>query len=449
MYFYRKAYEAMLEWKRRHADSYALLLEGARRVGKTTLAEEFARNEYATYMTIDFASTSHIIKSCFDDIHDMDLFFLRLQAATGISLIQHNSVIIFDEVQLFPKARQAIKYLVRDGRYHYIETGSLVSIRKNVKDILIPSEEKKLQINPLDYEEFCLACQSNAYQIGKELFISGKTPGQEINRKLMRDFRLYMAVGGMPQAIEAYIGGMNFLEIDQVKRSIIDLYQADFKKIDPSGKISALFRSIPAQLAKNQKKYSIAQATGKRKLASDEELISELIDSMTVSASYHTTDPRISLSSTRDLGSYRLYLADTGLFVSLMFMERPQASNQLYTKLMLDKLPANLGYLYENAVAQTIVSHNYELYYHTWEKAESTHYYEIDFLLSKNEKIDVIEVKSSGRGKYESLKKFLEKYSSTSSKAILLSQKDVHKKGGIHFWPIYMLNYYLEMNGKA
>lgn len=444
MYFYRKAYAAMLDWKKSYADSYALLLEGARRVGKSTLAEEFAKNEYSSHVIIDFASASTIIKSCFDDIHDLDLFFLRLQAATGVSLIKNNSVIVFDEVQLFPRARQAIKFLVKDGRYHYIETGSLISIKRNVENILIPSEEMRLQIYPMDYEEFCLACHSNAYQVGEELFETGKPLGQDINRKLLRDFRLYMAIGGMPQAVLAYVDGMDFLGIDQVKRTIIDLYEADFKKIDTSGRISALFHSIPAQLSKDRKKYSIAQATGKRRQLRDDERMFELIDSKTVLASYNTTDPRVSLSLTKDLESYKLYLTDTGLFVTLMFIDRPKTSHNLYTKLLSDTLPANLGYLYENAVAQIIASQDRELYYHTWEKAGSTHYYEVDFLIASRQKIDALEVKSSGLGKYASLKSFMKKYSSNVNKVILLSQKDVHQKDGIQFLPIYMLNYFLE-----
>lgn len=432
----------MLEWKNQYADSYAILLEGARRVGKSTLVEEFAKNEYSSYILIDFANTSEAIESCFDDVHDLSLFFLRLQAATGITLVENDSVVIFDEVQMFPKARQAIKYLVKDGRYHYIETGSLISIKKNVKDISIPSEEMKLQIYPMDYEEFCMAINSNAYELGKKIFETAKHVGQEINRKLMREFRLYMAVGGMPQAVKAYIEGKNFTEIDKVKRAIIGLYEADFRKIDSSGKVSALYLSIPAQLSKDNKRYFISQATGTRKQSGDEEFIYDLIDSKAVLPSYNSTDPSLSLSLSKDLESYKMYVADTGIFVTLMFIDRPEASNEIYTKLLSDKLPANLGYLYENAVAQTIASNDHELFYHTWEKKGSTHYYELDFLIANKNKIDAVEVKSSGLGKFESLKKFREKYSSVANRVILLSQKDRSKKDGIEFLPIYMLNYY-------
>ena len=408
MYFKRKAYDKLVYWKLNYADNYAVLLEGARRVGKTTIAKFFAENEYKSYILIDFSIASNDILSCFDDINNLNMFFLRLQAITGINLYEHESVIIFDEVQLFPKARQAIKHLVKDGRYHYIETGSLISIKKNVKDILIPSEEMKIQIYPMDYEEFSHAIGNN-YGLIKQLFDMKTSIGQEVNRKLMRDMRIYMAVGGMPQAVEAYVKGNNFSTIDNVKRQIINLYEEDFKKIDSSGKISALYHSIPAQLARDQKKYRISSALGKRVTVREEELLFDLIDSKTILPCYNSTDPRVSLSLTKDMDSYKLYLSDTGLFVTLMFIDRPIIENEIYAKLLSDKLPANLGYLYENLMAQLLVSMDRELYYHTWEKEGSTHYYEVDFLISEGTKISAIEVKSSGMGKYESIQEFAKK----------------------------------------
>ncbi|WP_432962992.1 DUF4143 domain-containing protein [Treponema sp. OMZ 840] len=262
-----------------------------------------------------------------------------------------------------------------------------------------------------------------------------------MHRKWMRDFRLYMAVGGMPQAIEAYLAGKNFTEIDKIKRGIIGLYEDDFKKIDPSGRISALYHSIPAQLSKNGKRYIPSQATGKRKSTRDEEMLYNLIDSKTVLISYNTTDPRISLALTKSPESYKLYAADTGLFITLMFMDRPDAVNDIYTKLLSDKLPANLGYLYENAAAQMIAAAGHELYYHTWDKKGSTHYYEIDFLISCGTKVKAVEVKSSGMGKHESLKKFSKKYSKVLDCAILLSSKDRKSEDGIEFLPVYMLDF--------
>jgi predicted AAA+ superfamily ATPase len=444
MYFRRKAYDQLLAWKKDYADSYAKLIEGARRVGKTTLAEEFAKNEYSSYILLDFANVSDTVTSCFDDVHDLDMFFLRLQAATGIDLIKNDSVIIFDEIQLFPKARQAIKYLVKDGRFHYIETGSLISIKKNVKDILVPSEEMKLSLYPLDFEEFSLAIGSKTYEHSKTFFMQNIYVDQKLNRQWMRDFRVYMAVGGLPQAVKAFVEGRSFSEIDKVKRSIIQLYEDDFRKIDPSGRISAMFHSIPAQLSRDTKRFLISDALGKRKNKSDENLIYDLVDSKTVLISHNTTDPRVSLSSTKSLDSYKLYLADTGLFLTLMFTDRPEIQNNLYSKMLSDKLPANLGYLYENAVAQVIASSDRELYYHTWEKEKSTHYYEIDFLLSKGTKVSAIEVKSSGQGEYKSLTKFKEKFSQSVEDIILLSQKEINRKGAIKFLPIYMAPFLAE-----
>lgn len=437
MYFKRKAYDKLVQWKTDYAQNYAVLLEGARRVGKSTIAEQFARNEYRSYILIDFSKASNEIKSCFDDINDLDMFFLRLQALMGVNLYKEESVVIFDEVQLFPKARQAIKHLVKDGRYHYIETGSLISIKKNVENILIPSEEMKIEVYPMDYEEFCWATNQN-FDMLKKIYDMNKSIGQEVNRKLMRDIRVYMAVGGMPQAVEAYTAGQNFSMIDQIKRQIIVLYEDDFKKIDPSGRLSSIYHSIPAQLSKEAKRYSLSKTLGRRKNEKDDSLIYDLIDSKTVIASYNSTDPRVSLSLTKDLSSYKLYIADTGLFVTLMFIDRPATENEIYAKLLADKLPANLGYLYENLVAQMITSTGRELYYHTWEKKGSTHYYEIDFLISNGSKVSAIEVKSAGAGKHESLLEFRKKYSKNIKNSYIVSQKDIDKKEELKFMPVYL-----------
>ena len=438
MYFKRKAYEKLIEWKEQYSHKYAVLLEGARRVGKSTIAENFAKNEYRSYILIDFSKTTDNIRECFDDIANLNMFFLRLQAETGVTLYEQESLIIFDEVQLFPKARQAIKHLVADGRYNYLETGSLISIRKNVKDILIPSEEMKIQVYPMDYEEFCAATGGN-YQLLQQIYDAGSPIGQATNRKLMRDLRIYMAVGGMPQAVEAYVDGRNFSEIDMIKRQIISLYEEDFKKIDPSGRISALYHSIPAQLAKDSRKYRITTALGRKNNTKADELLYELIDSKTILPCYNSTDPRVSLSDTKDFDSYKLYLSDTGLFVTLMFIDRPVTENDVYAKLLSDKLPANLGFLYENLVAQMIAASGRELYYHTWEKAGSTHYYEVDFLISEGSKINAFEVKSSGAGKHESIKLFYKKFSRNVHNIYLLSQKDVSKEEALMLKPFYLM----------
>lgn len=438
MQFKRKAYSKLLDWKKNYSDKYAVLLEGARRVGKSTIAETFARNEYKSYIMIDFSKTTDNILKCFDDIGNINMFFLRLQAETGVTLYEHESLIIFDEVQLFPKARQAIKHLVFDGRYHYLETGSLISIKKNVKDILIPSEEMKIQVYPMDYEEFCEATGNN-YDLLRQINDMGAAIGQSTNRKLMRDLRLYMAVGGMPQAIEAYVEGKNFSEIDQVKRQIISLYEEDFKKIDSSGRISALYHSIPAQLAKDTRKYRISTAIGKRTTLKTEELLYELIDSKTILPCFNSTDPRVSLADTKDFDSYKLYLSDTGLFVTLMFIDRPVTENDIYAKLLSDKLPSNLGYLYENLTAQMIVASGRELYYHTWGKKDSTHYYEVDFLISEGSKINAFEIKSSGTGKHESITEFSRKFSKNVKNIYLMSQKDIGKEENLFLKPFYLM----------
>lgn len=443
MLFKRKVYNKLIEWKEHYAASYSVLLEGARRVGKSTIAEEFAKKEYESYILIDFANASQAILACFEDIHNLDLFFLRLQAVTGRNLVEKKSLIVFDEIQLFPKARQAIKYLVKDGRYHYMETGSLISIKKNVKDILIPSEEMKISVHPMDFEEFSWAIESNTYELSKQAFEKKQELGNQVHRKWMRDFRIYMAVGGMPQAVEAYVQGKNFIEIDEVKRNIIYLYEDDFKKIDPSGRISAIYHSIPAQLARGTRRFIPSRATGGRKSLKESEMIYDLIDSRTVLVSYNAGDPRVSLDSTKDLDSYKLYLSDTGLFITLMFMDRPTAVGEIYTKLLSDKLPANLGYLYENVVAQMIAALGHKLYYHTFEKKGSTHYYEIDFLVSIGIKLSAIEVKSSALGKFESLKVFMKKYSKVLDCAFLFSSKEAKNEEGIQFLPVYMVDFAL------
>ena len=443
MYFKRKAYNKLLEWKKLYSDKYAVLLEGARRVGKSTIAENFAKNEYKSYILIDFSKVTDNILDCFEDIGNLNIFFLRLQAETGITLYEHDSLIIFDEVQLFPKARQAIKHLVSDGRYSYLETGSLISIRKNVKDILIPSEEMKIQVYPMDYEEFCNAAGCS-YELLQQIFDCGTAIGQATNRKLMRDLRIYMAVGGMPQAVEAYINGENFSKIDMVKRQIISLYEEDFKKIDTSGRISAMYHSIPAQLSKDVKKYRITTAIGKKNNIKTEELLYELIDSKTVLPCYNSADPRVSLTDTKDFDSYKLYLSDTGLFVTLMFIDRPVTENDIYAKMLSDKLPANLGYLYENLIAQMIAASGRELYYHTWEKNGSTHYYEVDFLTSEGSKLNAFEIKSSGAGKHESIKEFCRKFSQNVNKAYLISQKDVGMEDNLMFKPFYLMPFLIK-----
>ncbi len=442
--FKRKAFEKLKYWKEKKAPKYAVLLEGARRVGKSTIAEEFAKQEYKSYIKIDFANVRKEILDVFEDIAEPDIFFLRLQTATGITLHKRESVIIFDEIQLMPKVRQAIKYLVADGRYDYIETGSLISIKKNVKDIVIPSEEIKIQIYPMDYEEFMWATGNETYQVLKELYKRGKAVGNSLNRKLMRDFRVYMAVGGMPQAVAAYVEGGNFTEIDEVKREIINLYKDDFFKIDGTGLIGRMYESIPTQLATDKRSYVISAATGKKKVDKDIERLYNMLDSKTVLPCYNVLNPSVTLSQTMDNQTFKLYLADTGLFTTMIFSSSGETDENIYTKLLSDSLPADLGYLYENAVAQVINAAERPLYYHTWRKDNVTRYFEIDFLVASKTKIVPIEVKSSGLGMHKSITEFQRKYSKNTAASILLSQKDVGQVEMLKLYPIYMLPYILE-----
>ena len=435
--FKRKVTDKLLQWKKAYNGKYAVLLEGARRVGKTTIAESFAKENYKSYIMIDFSNVSKDMLDVFEDISNLDIFFLRLQSLASVKLYERNSVIIFDEIQLMPKVRQAIKHLVKDGRYDYIETGSLISIKKNVKDILIPSEEVKINVYPLDYEEFCWACGKD-YSIFKKIIDYKKPVGQATNRYLMRDFRIYMAIGGMPQAVEAYLDKKSFQEIDFIKKEIINLYEDDFRKIDPSGRISMIFDSIPSQLASHKNKFYLSKIVAKKVTTKDKELLFNLIDSKTVLICYNVNDPHIALNLTKDLDKFKLYILDIGLFTTMLFNEKNLVSENIYNKLLSNKLDANLGYLYENAVAQIIAANDRKLYYHTWYDKDKRSSYEVDFLTSDNNKIIPIEVKSSDVNNHSSINKFSNKYSSCISRRILFSQNDIGHDNMLELIPIYL-----------
>ena len=435
--FKRKVTDKLLQWKKAYNGKYAALLEGARRVGKTTIAESFAKENYKSYIMIDFSNVSKDMLDVFEDISNLDIFFLRLQSLASVKLYERNSVIIFDEIQLMPKVRQAIKHLVKDGRYDYIETGSLISIKKNVKDILIPSEEVKINVYPLDYEEFCWACGKD-YSIFKKIIDYKKQVGQATNRYLMRDFRIYMAIGGMPQAVEAYLEKKSFQEIDFIKKEIINLYEDDFRKIDPSGRISMIFDSIPSQLASHKNKFYLSKIVAKKVTTKDKELLFNLIDSKTVLICYNVNDPNIALNLTKDLDKFKLYILDIGLFTTMLFNDKNLVSENIYNKLLSNKLDANLGYLYENAVAQIIAANDRKLYYHTWYDKDKRSSYEVDFLTSDNNKIIPIEVKSSDVNNHSSINKFSNKYSSCISRRILFSQNDIGHDNMLELIPIYL-----------
>ncbi len=346
--FKRKIYDEILEWKENHSDKYALLIKGARRVGKSTITEEFARNEFRSYILIDFAHTNRAIETLFDDMYNLDFFFLQLQQLTGTRLYEKESVIIFDEVQLLPKARQAIKYLVADGRYKYIETGSLLS-KKNTKDILIPSEEHKISMYPMDFEEFLWAIgdEISADTI-RTLLQNGKAAGNAMHRNLMRVFRLYMLIGGMPQAIETYIAQNNLQAVDEVKREIVDLYEEDFTKIDGTGLAGDIFDAIPANLSGNASRYVLASAKEGIRSKQVRELIPDMLRSYTVNIAYHANNSGVGMALEKDAGRYKLFTSDVGLFVTLAFKDKDYTENVIYNKLLSDKLDVNLGYVYDS-----------------------------------------------------------------------------------------------------
>lgn len=440
--FKRKIYSKMLDWKRESDGRTALLIEGARRIGKSTVVEEFAKNEYRSYVFIDFAKASKEVRNLFEDVSDLNYLFLQLQLQYKVDLHERNSVIIFDEVQLCPKARQAIKALVEDHRYDYIETGSLISIKKNVKDILIPSEERKLSMYPMDYEEFLWAIgDETSFSLLKKCFEMNQGLGDAMNCKQIRQFRLYMLVGGMPQAITAYIDTNNFRIVDEVKRDILNLYESDFAKIDQTGRLAMLFDAIPAQLNKNASRFHAATVLDGEKSDKILELIAELKDSKTVLVSYNVNDPNAGMSNTKDLSRFKLFLSDTGLFVTLMFKDKDFTENELYQKLLSDKLSVNLGYLYENVVAQCLAANGNELFYHTILNEQSKHNYEIDFILARKNKIVPLEIKSSGYKTHKSLDVFTEKFSDRILERYLVYTKDMKKDKDIFCIPVYMVPY--------
>ena len=436
--FRRKVYGKMLEWKTTSKGRSALLLEGARRIGKSTIVEEFAKKEYNSYILIDFNEASQDVKDLFENLMDLDYIFLYLQNIYQTSLYEHESVIVFDEVQQCPKARQAIKYLVKDGRYDYIETGSLISIHKNTKDINIPSEEHRVEMFPMDYEEFRWALgDETGMSLLKQVFEKRMSLGEGINRMKMRDLRLYMLVGGMPQAVNEYLDTKNLQNVDFVKRQIIQLYADDFRKIDPTGRVSKLFMSIPSQLSRNLMRYQPTPVVGNIPSDKIDELLLCLEDSKTINIAYHADDPYVGMSLTMNYGKYKLYVGDTGLFVTLAFWDKDFTENIIYNKLLSDKLSANMGYVYENLVAQMLRASGDRLFYYTFPK-DKTHFYEIDFLLSRGNKLCPIEVKSSGYKTHASLDAFCRKFSDRIGQRYLIYTKDLQKDEQTLLLPVYM-----------
>lgn len=439
MIFKRKIYNELMSWKQEDNGATAMLIKGARRIGKSTIVEEFAKNEYKSYILIDFTKCSDDIRELFNDVSDLNHIFIKLQFEYGVSLEERKSVIIFDEVQFCPKARQAIKHLVKDGRYDYIETGSLISIRKNVQNILIPSEEIELTMYPMDYEEFKWAMNDYA-TIGllEKCFRERMALGDSTNRKLMRDFRLYMLVGGMPKAVSTLLDTNNLEKVDKVKREIINLYEKDFNRIDPTGNASKMFHQIPAQLAGNANRYMSWSATEGVNQSSLHEIISEMKESMVVNFAYHSNDPNVGMALHHSTDKFKMFAGDTGLFVTLAFWDKKFTDNIIYQKLLGDKLGADLGYVYENMVSQMLKAAGHELYYYTFPTESGKHNYEIDFLVADGDKISPIEVKSSGYKTHASLDAFCTKFSSRINHKYLVYTKDLRKDTDVICLPVYM-----------
>lgn len=445
MLFKRKIYDALLEWKEMSMGNSAVLLEGARRIGKSTVAEEFARREYKDYLLLDFAEEAPEVRDNFEDnIGNLDEFFRNLFLLKGKTLPVKESVIIFDGVQLFPKARQAIKYLVKDGRYDYIETGSLISIKKNVKDILIPSEEYKLKMFPMDFEEFLWAIGDEVTApFVREAFEKRSPMGEGIHRKIMQKFRTYLAVGGMPQAVEAYVAGRDYRQIDFVKRNILSLYEDDLKKYDDENreKASVIFRTIPEQLENHNSHFKMSLVEKNARYKNYVSAVNFVAESMIGNECINVTMPEVSLEAYADRGNFKLYMGDTGLLVTQMMKSSADADQSLYKALIFDRLGINQGMLLENAVGQTLRANGYALYFHEFRyQAENSaeKRYEIDYLIVRNRKICPIEVKSSGYKTHQSFDCFRKKYPVKLEEQYIIYSKDLTYKDGITYIPYYM-----------
>ena len=444
----RKIYAELVNWKKNWAGRTALLLDGARRVGKSYIAEEFARAEYKSYLLIDFNRAGTEVRDLFlHYLDDLDTLFMYLSNYYNIKLYPGESLIIFDEVQLFPQARAAIKYLVGDGRYHYMETGSLMSIKWNVKDIVIPSEERHMKLYPMDFEEFLWA-QGNEMLMDmiRRCYDTGKPMGQVMHRKAMDYFRQYMIVGGMPQAVAEYVQSRDFDKVDQVKRDILTLYRSDIAKHAQGYemKVQSIFDEIPAQLQKHEKKFKLSSLKKNARLRDYEDALFWLDDAMIVNICYNSTAPDIGLKLNMDRMTLKCYMADTGLLISHAFDENGIISQELYRKLLFDKLEVNQGMIVENLVAQMLTAAGHKLYFYSNSSREDKDArMGIDFLAAKSKissrhNISPIEVKSAKNYTLTSLRKFVKKYKEQTYIPYVLHPGDVKEEEGIHFLPLYM-----------
>ena len=444
----RKLYSKLLEWKKYSKGTSALLVQGARRVGKSYLIEDFAKNEYKSYILIDFNRAGDTVKNLFlQDLDDMDTFFLKLSTLFNTKLYPRESLIIFDEVQLFPRARSAIKYLVADGRYDYIESGSLMSIKENVKDILIPSEEDTVNMYPMDFEEFLWAIGNETMMPFIQTCYKKQEPmGQALHRKAMDLFRQYMIVGGMPQAVEAYVKSKDFNEVDRIKRRILKLYRDDIIKHANKNalKVEAIYDEIPSQLKNQNRHFKLSELEKGARFAEYEEPLFWLSDAMIVNNCYNSTEPTLGLSLNKDRTLLKCYMGDTGLLVSHTFNEKEIVDEEVYRKLLLDKLQVNLGMVMENMVAQMLVASGHKLYFYAnSSRDDASARMEIDFLIAKSKisnghNIIPIEVKSGKNYTLTSLKKFKTRYAAHVHTPVVLSPSDLKEEDGILFLPLYM-----------
>ena len=439
----RKIYDVLLEWKQKSQGKTALLIDGARRVGKSYIAELFARQEYKSHIIIDFGNAPRDILDLFEnDSADLDLFFAKLSAFYGTILYRRESLIVFDEVQQFPRARQLVKYLVADGRYDYLETGSLIRLKKNTENIIIPSEEAHIELFPLDFEEFLWAMGDEATApLIRRCFEAKRPLGQALHRKVMNDFRQYVLVGGMPQSVLAYLNGKDFQASDEAKRRILQLYRDDVSKFAAGyeEKVYAVFDGIPGQLSKKEKKYRLSSISKNARFRAYEDSFIWLNEAMVVNACFNATDPSVGLALSADHATQKCYMADTGLLVTLAFMDQAFTDNELYRAILFDKLDINEGMIMENIVAQMLRRNGHKLYFYSSSDLEHReNHMEIDFLITEGKKIAPIEVKSANYRSHSSLDKFRKKFSQKIGTPYILYTKDVMEKDGVWHLPLYM-----------
>jgi predicted AAA+ superfamily ATPase len=443
----RKIYDRLVQWKKESNGKTALLIEGARRVGKSYIVEEFGRNEYASYVLINFSNAAPRIKNLFiNDVYDIPMLLQKLSNLTATRFVERNTLIIFDEIQKWPRAREAIKFLVEDGRYDYIETGSLISIHENVKNIIIPSEEEKIQMYPMDFEEFCWA-MGDVVTVPtiREHFESHKPLGDDVHSSFLDTFRRYMIVGGMPMAVKEYASSKDFSKVERIKRQIIELYREDIGRLAKANKrkTSALYGAIPAELSKHDKVFNLSDIDKNGKFSNYEDPIYWLEDSMIVNTCYNSSEPSIALGLNTDLSTMKLYSGDTGLLVSMAIDSGTSTENEIYIDILQDRLHINEGMFAENVVAQALRANGHKLFFHAFYKknedgTSSKNRSEVDFLIKEGKKISAVEVKTGKSTDHSSLDYLMDVYSKQLGQCYVLHTKDLRKEGKLLYLPIYM-----------